>query len=67
MVEPEGERDGGAVVGVVDVVLELLLLLDELGFKFGGFLARALGDVFPEGDDRVAAARDKDVVVFADC
>lgn len=67
MVEAEGERDGGAVVGVVDVVLELLLLLDELGFELGGFLARALGDVFPESDDRVAATGDKDVVVFTDC
>lgn len=67
MVEPEGERDGGAVVGVVDVVLEFLLLLDELGFELGGFLARALGDIFPEGNDGVAAAGDEDMVVFADC
>lgn len=33
MVEPQSERDSSTIVGVVDVVLELLFLLDKVCFE----------------------------------
>lgn len=66
MVEPQSERDSSTVVGVVDVVLELLFLLDKVCFEARCFEASRLGDIFPEGDDGVTAARGKDVVIVAD-